>query len=65
MVTLTRTPKETRLVKFSVWLPAAQVEEVDEIAGRQYSSRAAVLRQLIDLAIERRHLEQAAIEALV
>lgn len=50
--------------QFSVKLPASLVDELDEIAGAQHISRNAVVRQLVDLGMEQRRRQLAAIQAV-
>jgi hypothetical protein len=48
------TAGDGRLIKFSLGLPAEQVAELDAMARQQYSSRGAVLRQMVDLGMAQR-----------
>lgn len=50
--------------QFSITLPSALVTEIDAVAAAQHISRNAVVRQLIDLGMEQRRRERAAIEAV-
>ena len=50
-------------VTFSVSMPRVLVAQLDEIARVQYSSRGAVVRQLVDMALAQRRRDQAAAEA--